>query len=465
MKGLTEANDRSKSNASEGDAQFNKPVRVVMVAACPFPANHGTPAAIRELALHLAKQGNEVHVVTYPQYEDIPVDGLHIHRVRVPFIKPGPVSIGPSFERILYDALLIPKLVQVIRRYRIGVIHAHNYEATMAGAVAKWLTRRPLIYNGVTAMADELPSYRFIRPDALARWIGKVLDYTVPRVSDLLMVLSDELKDYLVQLGNPPKKVLVVPPGVELDWLASGDGRKARDKLGLRGETPIVMYTGALESFQRVDYLLQAMAQVIKQSPEAMLVIVGNIKNPRAQEAHLAMAAELGISSQLLFVESAPIEELPDYLAAADIAVVPRPSCPGYPIKLLNYMAASKPVVSFAGSAKSLCHQYSGYVASNDDVEDLAKGIVIFLENPDVAKIMGKRARASLEGVFDWPTLAAGVAETYRQLILNRKGFSRQPLARYFKSSYTPRLEEFQQVSAFLIDGKLTYPSLLQEES
>ena len=78
-----------------------------MVAACPFPANHGTPGAIRELAMHLARQGCEVHVVAYPQFEDIPVDGLHIHRVRIPFMKPGPISIGPSIERLFYDALLI----------------------------------------------------------------------------------------------------------------------------------------------------------------------------------------------------------------------------------------------------------------------------------------------------------------------------------------------------------------------
>ena len=436
-----------------------------MVAACPFPANHGTPGAIRELALHLSRQGHEVHVVTYPQFEDIPVDGLHIHRVRVPFMQPGPISIGPSLERLLYDALLIPKLVQVIRRYRIDVIHAHNYEATLAGAMAKWLTWRPLIYNGVTAMADELPTYRFIRPDALARWIGKTLDYIVPRLSDLLMVLSDELKDYLIEIGNKEKKLLVVPPGVELDWLASGDGTRVRDKLGLSAATPIVMYTGALEGFQRIDYLLQAMALVLRQVPEAVLVIVGNIINRKAQEAHLALAQQLGIANQLRFVDSAPIGELPDYLAAADVTVVPRPYCPGYPIKLLNYMAAGKPVVSFAGSAKSLCHEYSGYIAANEDVEDLAKGIVVLLQHPDEAKIMGARARASLEGVFDWPTLAAGVAESYRQLMKNRKDFARAPLAEYFKSSYTPVLVNSHRVTPFLKDGDLTYPSLLQEES
>jgi hypothetical protein len=126
-------------------------------------------------------------------------------------------------------------------------------------------------------------------------------------------------------------------------------------------------------------------------------------------------------------------------------------------------MAAGKPVVSFAGSAKSLCHEYSGYIAANDDVEDLAKGIALLLLHPDVAKTMGGRARASLQGVFDWPTLAAGVAETYRQLMKNRKDFDRAPLAAYFKHSYTPVLENPRQVSPYLKDGDLSFPGLLQE--
>lgn len=465
MSGPTEQDIQVNSISLEQGELPVEPIKVVMVAACPFPANHGTPGAIRELALHLVNQGHEVHIVAYPQCEDIPVEGLHIHRVKVPFfIKPGPIVIGPSFERVVYDMLLVPKLIKVIKKEQIDVIHAHNYEANIAGAMAKLFTGKPLIYNGVNTMEDELPSYRFIRPDGLARWIGRMLDYIVPRMSDLIMVLSDELRDLLVDHGNSKDKVLVVPPGVELEWLASGDGAKVRTKLGLDDDTSMVLYTGALEAFQRVDYLIRAMALVIKQAPSAKLVIACNVKNEKAQRLYSELSQELGISEHVIFVDSVPLEELPDYLAAADVTVVPRPSCPGYPIKLLNYMAASKPVVSFAGSAKSLCHGYSGYIATNDDVDDLANGIAMFVNNPEVGVAMGARARESLEGVFDWSTLAKGVAESYRQLIKNRKEIDRVPLAKYFRHSYTPLLKDPQQVTPFLKDGKLIYPSLLQDK-
>lgn len=434
-----------------------QPIRVVMVAACPFPANHGTPGAIRELAIHLQSQGLEVHVVTYPQSEDISVEGLHVHRVRVPFIKARPVSIGPSFERIIFDVFLVPRLIGVIRRHKIEVIHAHNYEANIAGAIAKWVTRRPLIYNGVTSMADELPSYRHM-PQKITRFVGKMLDWIVPRFSDVIMVLSDELKDYLVKMGNPADKILVVPPGVEMEWLDSGNGKRVYKELGIDDHVPLVLYTGALETFQRIDYLLQAMALVCKENAQSILVIAANVKNAQALEQHQAMAITLGIADRVRFVESVPLGELPNYLAAAAVAVVPRPSCPGYPIKLLNYMAAGIPIVSFSGSAKSLVHGYSGYVAADHDVEDLASGISLLLNDQSVAEKLGFRAQRSLDGVFDWQTIAGGVAEVYSQLIRRQDKLSRKSLANYLKSSYTPALKDRIEVSEFVVDGTLVYP-------
>ena len=52
-----------------------------MVAACPFPVNYGSPAAIRELSQTLSEMGHEVHVVTYPEGDDLPVGTARVHRV------------------------------------------------------------------------------------------------------------------------------------------------------------------------------------------------------------------------------------------------------------------------------------------------------------------------------------------------------------------------------------------------
>ena len=56
-------------------------LRVCVLAACPFPANHGTPGSIRELSQAIARRGHAVHIVTYPFGEDIPMHDVQLHRV------------------------------------------------------------------------------------------------------------------------------------------------------------------------------------------------------------------------------------------------------------------------------------------------------------------------------------------------------------------------------------------------
>jgi len=435
-------------------------VRIVIVAACPFPANHGTPAAIRLLAINLAEIGHKVHLVTYPQKdESLSTKGLNIHRVSIPFLKANHIAIGPSYRRLLYDFFMIFQLIKIIKKYDIQVIHAHNYESTIAAAIAKRVTGTPLIYNGVNSMADELASYDFIKPRKLAHFFGKLLDYIVPRTGDIITTLSDELKDYLQSLGIKEKKIIVIPPGVEIEMFEHGDGERIRKLHGLNN-APIVMYTGALEAFQRIDYLLYAMQEVIKTQPTAKLLMVGNIRNTSATKKYTQMAKDLGIAENIVFIETVPLDQLADYLAAANVAVVPRPNCPGYPIKLLNYMAASKAIVTFKGSAKAIFHGYSGYIAEDHDCASLAKGISLLLRDTNLQTVLGGRAKQSLYGVFDWETLAKGTELLYRQVIYDRRQLNKDALSKYIKGSYLPQLTSTAKLSKdFLQAGPILYPS------
>src|SRR5437660_1660410 len=91
---------------------------VAMVAACHFPSNYGSPAAIRELSLTLAARGHNVHIVTYPHGDDLPVGKAKLHRVAFGK-KHRAASVGPAWDKPLLDALMLAKLCRVIRRERI----------------------------------------------------------------------------------------------------------------------------------------------------------------------------------------------------------------------------------------------------------------------------------------------------------------------------------------------------------
>ena len=80
----------------------------------------------------------------------------------------------------MLDFLLVRKLCQVIREQKIDIIHGHNYEGGLAGVAAKFITRRPFVWNAVNLMSDELHTYGFIKPRFLADWLAAALDWFVP---------------------------------------------------------------------------------------------------------------------------------------------------------------------------------------------------------------------------------------------------------------------------------------------
>ena len=111
------------------------------------------------------------------------------------------------------------------------------------------------------------------------------------------------------------------------------------------------------------------------------------------------------------------MEDLPSYLALADVSVVPRPECPGHPVKLLNYMLAGKPIVSFAGGAKGVRHLHDAFIVPNHDYEALGHGIVTLLEDRTLAAELGANARATVLANFDWRQICAKIERIYDRLL------------------------------------------------
>jgi glycosyltransferase involved in cell wall biosynthesis len=196
----------------------------------------------------------------------------------------------------------------------------------------------------------------------------------------------------------------------------AGEPSGLRRRLGV-GEAPLVMYTGTLDRFQRLDYLLRAMVRVVAHVPAARLVLAVNMAKQEDIEWTLGEARSLGVAERMILVHPMTLEELPTFLAAADVAVCPRPACPGFPVKVLNYMAARKPIVTARGSAKGLRHLETAFVADDHDWEGLADGIITLLEEPALAKRLGEEARASIVGTFDWESLAARIESVYDRLV------------------------------------------------
>jgi 1,2-diacylglycerol 3-alpha-glucosyltransferase len=386
---------------------------IAMVAACAFPANHGTPAAIKEMSEELARRGHSIRVVTYPLSHEIPITGVEIDRV-AQVGSNRQVSVGPSYQRLAFDALLVFKLFQVVRRHKVEVIHAHNYEAALVGGFVGKLTGVPVIYNAINTMIGELPSFNFIRPRALAIGLAKVLDYVVPRMADMIIADTEELRSFILDKGVDPARVITIHSGVRPEMFAGADGSRVRDRFAA-GHGPLIIYTGTFDDFQGLDYLMAAFKIVHERKPAASLLLVGSTINAAHSAKYKRMAADLGFASRFAMT-SCTLDELPDLLAAADVAVVPRPQSAGIPTKLLNYMAAGNAIVSFKQSATILRHRETALLVEPATAENFAQGILSLLDGPALAQRLRANVKSFVAGRFDWPSIAAKLEAVYAGL-------------------------------------------------
>jgi 1,2-diacylglycerol 3-alpha-glucosyltransferase len=396
---------------------MSKSLRIAMLVPCPFPANHGTPGAIRELCYALGERGHKVEIVTYPlSDESIPVDGLVIHRVAALGAN-RKIVVGPSWQRLGFDALLVSKVIETVRNVRADIIHAHNFEGALAGFPARLITGRPLIYNAINTMVDELPTYDFIRPKVLARWMGRVLDYWVPRLANHIIADTQQLYEFMLTQGISEKRAQVVPSGVNVSMFSGKSGDRIRERYNVQGK-PLVIYTGTFDRFQGLDELIAGFPEVVAQCPEATLMLVGGTVNEAHSEHYRRRAAELGIERNVIII-SAPFGEIPEYLAAANVAVVPRvcETAGGIPTKLLNYMAAGKAIVCHQSSAAFLNHLESAWLVPTGAPREFAEGIFAIIRDPGLATHLGERVLRLADTTYSWQSIARQVEEVYLKVL------------------------------------------------
>jgi glycosyltransferase involved in cell wall biosynthesis len=272
-------------------------------------------------------------------------------------------------------------------------------------------------------MGDELPSYRFIRPAWLARGLARILDAVVPRLGDRCLPHSTNIERFLHGMGLKARTEPVINFGIDVDWMAQGNGAGIRQRYGL-GEPgggfaqPVILYTGVLDQFQRLDLLLDAMKEVLWFEPQANLLIVVTIPHAGHQARIQQQAKELGIAEHVIMTEPQPLGAVRDFLAAGDVAIVPRPAAPGFPIKLLNYMAAQIPSVLFASSSTSgLVHRKNVFLASPDTGTALAEAILEVLRDSMLRRDLARNGFQHVREHHDRLAVAQQVCDAYVRTI------------------------------------------------
>ncbi len=398
------ANDVNRSVATDSDTSL----RILTVAACPLPARRGTPIRIFRLAEALNDIGHQVAVLAYHLGDKEPAPRFNLHRIDdVRWYRR--MTAGPSYTKLLVDWRLARGLKKLLEQQSFDVIHAHHYEGFICALYANRKTRLPIMFDVHTLLSSELPSYSLMLPDFAKRFLGKLIDNWLPRRATHIVAVSENIEQKLVSEYNcDVSRISIVPNGTETTFLSSGRSRQVG--------APIVLFTGNLAAYQDIGVLLEAYSLLrVRHSRPVLRIVTDDDFAPYQERLN-----ELDIVDSVE-IFSGEFENLPEHLASAAVAVNPRRICDGIPQKLLNYMAASCPVVSFRGSARHIVHNESAWIAEEPTAACLAKGIDELLDDPQRAKKLGVTASQVVRKEMSWVRAARDIESIARRLVGNGK--------------------------------------------
>ncbi|MBI3770100.1 MAG: glycosyltransferase family 4 protein [Deltaproteobacteria bacterium] len=388
--------------------------RVAIVAACPFPSLQGSQLLIRRLAQGLRSRGHAVVVVAYAEGLEDALAGIPVRRIR-PIPGCRALGSGPRPAKLLLDAALFATLRKVLREERVEIVHAHNYEAALVGLAAGRLAGVPVIYHSHNALAEELPTYfrgRLAR--RVARALGALADREVPRRADHCIAICRELVGFLRARGVDAVD-LVSPGGSPEEFPARSSHEigaiRARFEFGAR---PLLLYTGNLDGYQNLEVLLQSIGRVREVVPDALLVLATHATPPALPPALVAASPGVRV------VAADDFATVRDLLQVADVALCPRREWSGFPMKLLNYMAAGKAIVVSAGSAKAVRHGTNGWVVADGSARCYADAIVHLLASPRLRAALGRAARRTVEDEYGWDRVLDKIEAIYATVLTGR---------------------------------------------
>lgn len=389
--------------------------RVLMIAPTSFFLDYGCHVRILEEARILQKMGHRVKIVTYPIGRD--VSDLDIERtLPIPFRPHN--QVGPSRSKVLLDALLALKALQVALAYKPTIIHAHLHEGALIGGVLSRLLRIPLVFDFQGSMTSEMIDHRFVNSSNPIVPVVRRLEGFVDHLPHAILTSSHNAAQLLSRdFGIPLAQVTVLADCVHTetfepvqDGLRAAEMRALQDRLNIPPDRRIVVYLGLLDEYRGTGVLLDAAAQLVGRGVNAHFVIVGfpNI------ERYQARAQALGIADRVSFPGGVPYDTAPLWLSLGDVAVEPKMSETEAAGKVLNYMAMGLPIVAFDIPVMREYLGELGAYAPLGDATAFANQIEALLDDAPRARATGGALRERAQGCYSWEQAGHQIERVYK---------------------------------------------------
>ena len=331
-----------------------------------YPTFGGSGVVATELGMALADKGHEVHFVTYnqPVRLDFISHDLHFHEVLM--------EEYPLFQYQPYELALSTKLVEVVSKYNLEILHVHY---AIPHAYAAYMAKMMLKEKGIDikvvttlhgtdiTLVGSHPSYK------------TAVEFSINN-SDVVTSVSESLKQDTLRLFTITNEIKVVHNFIDTEKYDRESQNECQRIAVAKPEERILTHISNFRPVKRIEDVVKIFYNVQKEIP-AKLLMVG--EGPEKRNAEL-LVKKLGISDSVIFLGNS--HEIAKILCYPDVFLLPSKS-ESFGLSALEAMAAETAIISTntGGLPEVNVHGVTGYLSNLGDVEDMAKNAVSILKD------------------------------------------------------------------------------------
>ena len=343
-----------------------------------YPTFGGSGVVATELGMALAKKGHEVHFITYnhPVRLDFISHKLHFHQVVI--------EEYPLFQYQPYELALSSKMVDVVKKYELEILHVHY---AIPHAYAAYMAKQMLKEKGIDikvvttlhgtdiTLVGSHPNYK------------TAVEFSINN-SDVVTAVSNNLKDTTNKLFSIKKDISVIYNFIDTEkYDRAGEQECKRIALAKPNEK-ILTHISNFRPVKRVEDVIKIFYEVQKEIPSKLLLIGEGPERIKAE----ALTKALRLKEKVFFLGNST--EIDKILCYSDIFLLPSKT-ESFGLAALEAMAAKTAVISSntGGLPEVNIHGKTGYLSNLGDVEDMAKNAISILKDAKVLDAFKENAK------------------------------------------------------------------------
>ncbi len=344
-----------------------------------YPTFGGSGVVATELGMALADKGHEIHFITYnqPVRLDFISHHLHFHQVLI--------EEYPLFQYQPYELALSSKIVEVVEKYQLEVLHVHY---AIPHAYAAYMAKQMLNEKGISikvvttlhgtdiTLVGSHPTYK------------TAVEFSINN-SDIVTSVSNSLKKTTNKLFTIKNDIQVIYNFIDTQKYDKLHQLKCNRSAIAKPNERILTHVSNFRPVKRIDDVIKVFYEVQKKIPSKLILIGEGPERAKIEN----LVNKLQISDDVLFLGNS--SEVSKILCYSDVFLLPSQT-ESFGLAALEAMAAKTAVISTntGGLPEVNIHEVTGFLSDIGDVKDMAKNVLTILQDDQILDTFKNNARA-----------------------------------------------------------------------